>query len=204
MLCMYGLPVRAFAMEDNQMIPIVVQVPDDWKEPNLWVSSEDEDNAFSPFPGDKMERLDDEWYYIYIPNSAQNVVVIANQNTEESVQTNNIEIQAGVPVWILISGDNVSVFYEVQNSTPIPEYIDNESTDDSIEPTGEDNNETNTSPSTISAETDTVAPTEEASEEYSEEADGVIGLIIGIIVLIAIIGGYISIAMKKRNTNPYR
>ena len=38
MLCVFCLSLTAFVAESDEMIPVVVSIPEDWDAPNLWIT----------------------------------------------------------------------------------------------------------------------------------------------------------------------
>lgn len=124
-LCVSCLSLTAFAEEDNEMVPVVVKVPEGWETPNLWAWADDGTNAFAAWPGEEMEVLAEGWYYIYVPSYVQNVIVNANQGTDAAVQTDGIVVDAGKEVWITVAEDmTASVSYEAQMRGEIPAYVE--------------------------------------------------------------------------------
>ena len=125
LLMMSVLSVTAFAAEGDEMVPVVVKVPEGWDAPNLWAWADDGTNAFAAWPGEEMEALAVGWYYTYVPGYVQNVIVNANQGTDAAVQTDGIVVEAGREVWIAVSQDTtVSVSYEAQMRGEIPAYVE--------------------------------------------------------------------------------
>ena len=125
LLMMSVLSVTAFAAEGDEMVPVVVKVPEGWDAPNLWAWADDGTNAFAAWPGEEMEALTEGWYYTYVPGYVQNVIVNANQGTDAAVQTDGIVVEAGREVWIAVSQDTtVSVSYEAQMRGEIPAYVE--------------------------------------------------------------------------------
>ena len=125
LLMMSVLSVTAFAAEGDEMVPVVVKVPEGWDAPNLWAWADDGTNAFAAWPGEEMEALTEGWYYTYVPGYVQNVIVNANQGTDAAVQTDGIVVEAGREVWIAVSQDTtVSVTYEAQMRGEIPAYVE--------------------------------------------------------------------------------
>ena len=105
------LSMTAFAdaaEEETTMIPVVVQVPEDWGTPNLWAWADDGTNAFAAWPGEEMEALAEGWYYTYVPGFVQNVIVNANQGTDKALQTEGIVVEAGKEVWITVAEDQTA------------------------------------------------------------------------------------------------
>lgn len=125
MLMLSVLSLTAFAAEDNEMVPVVVSVPEGWDAPNLWAWADDGTNAFAAWPGEELEPLAEGWYYIYVPSFVQNVIVNANQGTDDAVQTDGIVVEAGKEVWITVAEDGTaSVSYEAQLRGEIPAYVE--------------------------------------------------------------------------------
>lgn len=125
LLMMSVLSLTAFAAEDDEMVPVVVQVPKGWDAPHAWAWADDGTNAFAAWPGEEMEPLAEGWYYIYVPGFVQNVIVNANQGTDAAVQTDGIVVEAGKEVWITVAEDaTASVSYEAQLRGEIPAYVE--------------------------------------------------------------------------------
>lgn len=127
-LCMscLALPVLAEeGAEEVEMVPVVVSVPEGWESPNLWAWADDGTNAFASWPGEEMEVLAEGWYYVYVPAYVQNVIVNANQGTDNAVQTDGIVVEAGKEVWITVAEDKTAtVVYEAQLRGEIPAYVE--------------------------------------------------------------------------------
>lgn len=125
LLCASCLSLTALADEDIQRIPVIVNVPEGWNAPNLWAWADDGTNAFAAWPGEEMEPLDEGWYYAYVPSFVQNLIVNANQDTEDAVQTDGIAVEAGKEVWVTVAEDKTAtVSYEAQLRGEIPEYVE--------------------------------------------------------------------------------
>lgn len=125
MLMVSCLSLTAFAAEDNEMVPVVVKVPEGWECPNLWAWADDGTNAFAAWPGEEMEVLAEGWYYAWVPGFVQNVIVNANQGTDAAAQTEGIVVEAGREVWITIGEDGAAeVSYEAQLRGEIPAYVE--------------------------------------------------------------------------------
>lgn len=119
------LSLTAFAEEDSKMVPVVVKVPEDWEAPNLWAWADDGTNAFDAWPGEAMDELAEGWYYTWVPDFVQNVIVNANQGTDGAVQTDGIVVEAGKEVWITVAEDLATeVSYEAQMRGEIPAYVE--------------------------------------------------------------------------------
>lgn len=125
MLMVSCLSLTAFAAEDSEMVPVVVKVPEGWDAPNLWAWADDGTNAFAAWPGEPMEELAEGWYYIWVPNFVQNVIINANQGTDAAIQTDGIVVEAGKEVWITVAEDkSAEVSYEAQLRGEIPAYVE--------------------------------------------------------------------------------
>ena len=119
------MPLTAFAGNTDQMVPVVVKTPDSWEAPCLWAWADDGTNAFAAWPGEELEALEGGWYYTYVPNFVQNVIVSANNDSETPVQTEGVAIEAGKEVWLTIGEDAaVEVAYDSQARIEIPEYVE--------------------------------------------------------------------------------
>lgn len=125
MLCLLCLSPAALAAGEDEMVPVVVKAPEGWEAPCLWAWADDGTNAFAAWPGEELEPLEGGWYYTYVPNFVQNVIVNANNDTEAPVQTEGIAVEAGKEVWLTI-GENATaaVAYESQARIEIPEYVE--------------------------------------------------------------------------------
>ena len=125
MLTVSCLSLTTFAVEDSEMIPVAVKVPEGWDAPNLWAWADDGTNAFAAWPGEALEELAEGWYYIWVPNFVQNVIVNANQSADSPVQTEGIAVEAGKEVWITVAEDaTAEVSYEAQMRGEIPAYVE--------------------------------------------------------------------------------
>lgn len=125
LLMMSVLSLTAFAAEDDEMVPVVVKVPEGWDAPHAWAWADDGTNAFAAWPGEEMEPLAEGWYYIYVPGFVQNVIVNANQGTDAAVQTDGIVVEASKEVWITVAEDaTASASYEAQLRGEIPAYVE--------------------------------------------------------------------------------
>lgn len=125
MLVVSCLSLTAFAAEDSERVPVVVKVPEGWDAPHAWAWADDGTNAFSAWPGEPLEELAEGWYYIWVPNFVQNVIVNANQGTDAAIQTDGIVVEAGKEVWITIAEDKTAeVSYEAQLRGEIPAYVE--------------------------------------------------------------------------------
>ena len=106
------------------MVPVAVHVPEGWEAPSLWAWADDGTNAFAAWPGEELEALAEGWFYTYVPEFVENVIVSANQDTDNAVQTDALAVKAGEEVWITVAEDlTAEISYEAQLRTEIPEYV---------------------------------------------------------------------------------
>lgn len=107
------------------MVPVLVKVPETWEAPSLWAWADDGTNAFAAWPGEELEAWEEGWFYGYVPEFVQNIIVNANQGTDAAVQTEGIVVEAGKEVWITVEEDQSAVAsYEAQLRGEIPEYVE--------------------------------------------------------------------------------
>lgn len=125
MMCFTFAPSAVHAAEADEMVPVVVKVPESWSAPCLWAWADDGTNAFAAWPGEELEELGDGWYYTYVPAFVQNVIVNANNGTDAAVQTDGIVVEAGKALWLAVEEDKTAaVYYEAQTDAVIPEYVE--------------------------------------------------------------------------------
>lgn len=119
-----AIPITAFAEEaPDDKILVYAQVPDDWSDPYIWAWDDDGTNAFEAWAGEAMEAdtNNEGWYYCWIPNTATNIIINAN---DSAVQTADQKIEAK-NAWLTITdADNVSISYDAQTQGDIPEYVE--------------------------------------------------------------------------------
>lgn len=120
-LCVSVCSVTAFAEETEEMVPVCVTVPADWSGPCAWAWADDGTNAFAAWPGEPLEALGENTYYVYVPNFVQNIIINAN---DASVQTETIVVEAGKPVCITIADDLTATVSEIPEDLEIPEYVE--------------------------------------------------------------------------------
>lgn len=118
------IPSMAFAAEaDETKVAINVKVPDDWQNPCVWAWDEDGNNAFEAWPGEGCEATPDNegWYYVWVPDWANHVIVNANAG---EVQTGELVLD-GKDAWITVSdADNAEISYDAQTTGDTPEYTE--------------------------------------------------------------------------------
>ena len=102
---------------------LYVQVPEDWTDPCIWAWDSDGNNAFAAWPGDEMEADTENagWYYIWLPDWANHVIVNAR---EGSVQTEEQILDTNA-AWITVTAaDAVEISYEKQTTGEAPAYVE--------------------------------------------------------------------------------
>ena len=118
------VPVSTSADEvKEKKVAINVKVPDDWKDPCVWAWNSDGKNAFEAWPGGQCDvrKDNDGWYYIWIPDWANHVIINANEGT---VQTGELVLE-GKDAWITVkSKDESEVSYTALTSGETPEYVE--------------------------------------------------------------------------------
>ena len=113
--CLAALCIPAMAADD--MVPVLAKVPDDWSGAFLYAWDDGGANN-QAWPGVPMEKLEDGWYYSYIPSTMVNVII----NNNNGVQTADLKGD-GMPVWITVGADGSSeVSFDAQNTAEIPAY----------------------------------------------------------------------------------
>ncbi len=101
--------------ENEAMISVNVQVPEEWTMPCLWAwSAPDGTNVFANWPGQELTAQTDGWYSYEIPAWVNSVIV--NGNLGE-VQTSDITIEPK-DVWLIITDAET---YEVLYEKPVVE-----------------------------------------------------------------------------------
>jgi hypothetical protein len=120
------MPISAFAAEnEDDMILVYAQVPDDWTGVCLWAWDADGVNAFDAWPGGVMtpDEINAGWYYCYVPSTMVNIIINAN---EGSVQTSDCTIEAK-NTWVVIEpaedGYSAVPAYEQMTEGDLPEYV---------------------------------------------------------------------------------
>ena len=128
-LCMIAMlvmmiPSMAFAAgKEENRVAINIKVPSDWNNPCVWAWNENGDNAFDAWPGEECDALPDNdgWYYVWVPDWANHVIVNANAG---DVQTEELVLE-GKDAWINISdADNTEISYETETTGETPEYTE--------------------------------------------------------------------------------
>jgi len=112
----------AIAAPDGMVI-VYINVPDDWENPHVWAWDDGGNSVFSTWPGGAAEADPNNagWYYHYLPNWANNVIISANDGT---IQTDALETE-GQNVWITIeSPEEVELSFDQLTVGEAPEYVE--------------------------------------------------------------------------------
>lgn len=121
------VPAAAFATEVNAtaegMRLIYANVPEDWASPCVWAWNEAGDTAFAAWPGEAMDAdaSNAGWYYLYVPDWADHVIINANAG---EVQTEEIVLESG-NAWITVTdAQTFDATTEQKTSGDLPEYVE--------------------------------------------------------------------------------
>ncbi len=126
LLVMGILPMTANAettQDTEARNALYVQVPEDWTDPCVWAWDNDGNNAFAAWPGEEMEADNENagWYYIWLPEWANHVIINAN---EGGVQTDEQILDTNA-AWITVTAaDAVEISYEKQTTGEAPAYVE--------------------------------------------------------------------------------
>lgn len=107
----YELSYKDPAMADIPNITVHVMAPADWTDPCLWAwSAPDGTNVYANWPGEALEKGDNNWLVKEIPGWVNSIIVNGN---EGSVQTTDISIDPGKDLWVVVNGpEDFNVSYE--------------------------------------------------------------------------------------------
>jgi len=92
-------------------IKVYAKVPSTWDSPCLWAwSHPDGTNAFVNWPGQALEKNEDNWYVSDAPGWINSVIINGN---EGSIQTSDIRIDSGKDVYITVNNpDSFEISYK--------------------------------------------------------------------------------------------
>jgi len=113
-----------FAAGPEGMVVAYVLVPENWKNPCLWAWDDAGNGAFSAWPGGEAEPDPNNpgWYYCYLPNWANNIIVNANDG---SVQTSGELKASGGNFWVRVSSpDKAEISFSALTKGQAPEYVE--------------------------------------------------------------------------------
>ena len=119
-LCLSLLPMAAMA--DEEQITIHAKAPASWSGINIWawIDGDTDVNIFPSWPGVAMSQNGD-WYTMNVPATVTGIVLNTGSG---SPQTQDLTIEAGKDVWIVVGEDNKgSVYYseaDAKNPAPAP------------------------------------------------------------------------------------
>lgn len=118
------IPCNVKAADTEGKMVLYAQIPSDWSGPCVWAWNENGDNAFDAWPGEEMDadKANEGWYYIYLPDWANHVIVNANN---AGVQTDEVVLEEGKDSWVTINAaDDVSVSKDKATEGDSPEYVE--------------------------------------------------------------------------------
>ena len=100
-----------------------VQIPEDWMDPCVWAWDSDGNNAFAAWPGEEMEQDAENtgWYYIWLPEWANHVIINAN---EGNIQTDEQILDTNAAWLTVTAADAVDISYEKQTTGETPDYVE--------------------------------------------------------------------------------
>ena len=116
-----GTP-SASAAPDGMVI-VYIHVPADWENPHVWAWDDGGNSVFSTWPGGEADADPNNpgWYYHYLPNWANNVIISANDG---EIQTDALQTE-GQNVWITIeSPEEVELSFDQLTVGEAPEYVE--------------------------------------------------------------------------------
>lgn len=120
-MILFVLPLTGKA-EEEKMVAIQAKVPSDWAEPSIWAWDADGNNAFAAWPGETMDKLPetDGWYYVWIPEWADHVII---SGANATVQTDELVLEKKNS-WIEISdAKTVSVSTDDKTRVEVPAFV---------------------------------------------------------------------------------
>jgi hypothetical protein len=124
-LCAAPLSAFAsFAAPEGKLTAVYINAPEDWNDPCVWAWDDDGVNAFAAWPGGETQSdgANPGWVYCYIPSWVTHVIVNADGG---SVQTGDLTVEAGTPVWITVaSPEEAVVSDQKQTEGETPEYVE--------------------------------------------------------------------------------
>ena len=102
---------------------LYVQIPEDWMDPCVWAWDSDGNNAFAAWPGEEMEQDAENtgWYYIWLPEWANHVIINAN---EGNIQTDEQILDTNAAWLTVTAADAVDISYEKQTTGETPDYVE--------------------------------------------------------------------------------
>ena len=102
---------------------LYVQIPEDWIDPCVWAWDSDGNNAFAAWPGEEMEQDAENtgWYYIWLPEWANHVIINAN---EGNIQTDEQILDTNAAWLTVTAADAVDISYEKRTTGETPAYVE--------------------------------------------------------------------------------
>ena len=178
-------PFEAPDVSDAGTITVRSVVPGNWSGPGVWAWNEGDGigNVFGGWPGEQFSEMDGDWHIMTMPDWIDHIIINGNSG---SLQTNDIPVEVGKDIWIVVFGDERN------------EYI---MSHEPLDPDGEFEVELPPLPPPVTITADPT-PAPPAAEPASRSGPPT-GLIIGIIAgVVAIVGGAVAIIIKKKKQEP--
>lgn len=114
--------------EEVPNVTVHVIAPSDWDTPHLWAwSAPDGTNVYSTWPGEAFEENEGEWLAREIPGWVNSIIVNAN---EGSVQTQDISIESGKDIWVVVTDAET---YEVNYEEPVLDSVGADVTEEEVQ-----------------------------------------------------------------------
>jgi len=97
-------PFEAPDVSDAGTITVRSIVPANWAGPGVWAWNEGEGigDVFGGWPGEQFAETDGEWHIMTLPDWIDHIIINGNSG---SVQTNDIPVEPGKDIWIVVFGD---------------------------------------------------------------------------------------------------
>lgn len=107
------------------MYAVVVSIPADWTEPNLWAWSDpDGQGAFASWPGEPFTAMDNGMYVCYVPGFVNTIIVNANQGTDAATQTDGITIDREKNVLVTVAADKTATVEDLPADMEVPAFVE--------------------------------------------------------------------------------
>jgi len=170
-----ALVAEVAEVPDAGYITVHAMVPFGWDGPGVWAWNNDIGSVFPGWPGQPFDTMDGDWHVMEIPAWVNEIIINAQNG---GLQTDDIEIEPGRDIWILVSGsdENFELSYYPIEGAEVAAPVRNE-------------------PVRIEAETpveDTPAPANDGGSNTV-----LIIIIVAVVVVVLAVGAFIIIKKKK-------
>lgn len=101
--------VKSYNINPNNKITVRVKVPDNWQNPSIWAwrgENGNTENVYAQFPGEALVKEADSKYYKHELPAWVTGIVISYKNSDNTVQTKNITVEANKNVWLTVKDTN--------------------------------------------------------------------------------------------------